>query len=122
MTRLLQLIGCALFLAGAATGLARAESRSAEETWSNVSLIDIGCSTKAKAQPDGHTKACALQCAKGGFVIVAADGTFLKLDEEGNKKAVAALNASSKTDHLRVTVVGERKGDTVTVSSLRMAD
>lgn len=78
------------------------------------------CALKVKDQPDGHTKACALQCAKGGFGVVVEDGTILKLDEEGNSKAITALKASNKADHLRVTVEGQRHGDTIKVSRLRL--
>jgi hypothetical protein len=92
----------------------------AAESWSNVSLIDTMCSTKAKEQPDAHTKACALQCAKSGFGIVAADGSFLKFDDNGNAKVLAALQATKKSDHLRVSVTGERQGETIKVSSVRI--
>ena len=32
----------------------------AAETWNNVSLVDVNCSAKAKNNPDGHTRKCAL--------------------------------------------------------------
>jgi len=112
MTRFLLTMGCAVIFSGAAMGAA--------DTWSNVPLVDTMCSTKVKDHPDAHTKACALQCATGGFGIIAADGTFLKLDDEGNAKAVAALKAATTSDHVRVTLAGERKGDTIEVASLRL--
>jgi hypothetical protein len=112
MTRLLLMVGSALLLSVVTTGAA--------ETWSNVPLIDTRCATKAKDSPDDHTKACALQCSKNGFGILAADGTFLKLDDAGNTKVVEALKASSNTDHLRVTVAGEREGETIKVNSVRL--
>ncbi|MGA7238635.1 MAG: hypothetical protein WBY44_23340 [Bryobacteraceae bacterium] len=49
-----------------------------------------------------------------------ADGTYLKFDAQGNEKATAALNASHATDHLRVTVTGDRDGDVIKVKSLKM--
>ena len=55
------------------------------ETWKNVSLVDTMCSAKVKAEPDKHTTDCAIGCAKGGYGIVASDGTYLKFDEAGNK-------------------------------------
>lgn len=112
MTRVLTIAACALFLSGTAIGAA--------ETWSNVPLVDTMCATKVKDAPDAHTKACALKCAKGGFGIIAADGTFLALDAEGNRKALEALNSSTKADHLRVTVTGDRTGQTVAVASIRL--
>jgi hypothetical protein len=90
------------------------------ETWKNVSIIDVDCSAKVKASPDTHTRACALTCAKSGFGILTADGTYLKFDAQGNEKATAALNASHATDHLRVTVTGDRDGDVIKVKSLKM--
>jgi hypothetical protein len=112
MTRLLMLVGSAMFVATVSAGAA--------ETWTDVSLVDTACATKVKAAPDAHTTACALQCAKSGFGIIAADGAFLTLDEPGNAKVLAALKASKKADHLRVTVAGERKGDTIKVASIRL--
>ena len=92
----------------------------AAETWKDVSLVDANCSQKVKANPDAHTTKCALGCAKGGYGIFAADGTWLKFDEAGNKLAVEALTATKKTDHLRATVSGERQGDTIKVASLTL--
>lgn len=90
------------------------------ETWKDVALVDTNCSTKVKSNPDAHTRNCALQCAKSGFGILTADGTFLKFDAQGNEKALAALKGSQATDHLRATVTGEREGDTIKVTSLKM--
>ena len=56
----------------------------AAENWSNVSMIDTQCSTKAKADPDAHTKACAMACAKSGFGIIDSGGNYLKFDAKGN--------------------------------------
>jgi hypothetical protein len=78
------------------------------------------CSAKVKENPDSHTASCAIACAKGGYGIIAADGAYLKFDESGNQKALAAFKATKKTDHLRATVVGEREGDTIKVTSLSL--
>ena len=88
------------------------------ETWKGVSVIDTLCVSKVKADPDKHTKECALKCAKGGYGLLAADGTYLKFDKAGNEKALAAITATKKTDHLRATVEGKRDGETVTVTSI----
>lgn len=90
----------------------------AEQTWKDVPLIDSLCAAKVKSEPDKHTTQCALACASGGFGIVAADGAYLKFDAAGNTKAIAALKATSKKDHIRATVVGERDGDTIKVKAL----
>ena len=93
---------------------------SSEETWKGVALIDTMCSAKVKDKPDSHTVSCALACERGGYGIVAADGTYLKFDAAGNKKAIAALKATKQTDHLRATVVGERDGETIKVKALSL--
>lgn len=90
------------------------------EEWKDVPMVDTMCATKAKTDPDGHPKSCALQCQKSGFGIVTADGTYLKFDEAGNAQAVAALKATKKSDHLRVSVSGTREGNTIKVKSLTM--
>jgi hypothetical protein len=91
------------------------------EEWKNASLIDSMCAEKdsVKADPDKHTAKCMTACAKSGFGIM-ADGKFLKFDANGNKQAAAAVTASKKTDHLRATVVGERKGDEIAVQSVTL--
>jgi hypothetical protein len=92
----------------------------AAETWKSVAVVDTMCAVKVKADPDKHPTSCALTCAKGGFGVLTADGSFLKLDEAGNEKAVAALKNTKKSDHLRATVTGERNGDTIKVESLSL--
>jgi hypothetical protein len=90
------------------------------ETWSNVSIVDTQCSTKAKANPDAHTRDCALACAKSGFGIVDKDGNYLKFDARGNTKAMKLLQNTTQKDHLRVNVTGEKQGDIIQVQSLKM--
>jgi len=90
------------------------------ETWKDASLVDVNCSAKVKANPDAHTRACALQCSKSGFGILTADGQYLKFDAKGNQEAIAALKDSQASDHLRATVTGVREGDTIKVKSLKM--
>ena len=92
----------------------------AAETWKNVALVDVACSSKVKANPDAHTRDCATKCEKTGYAIVTPDGNVLKLDEKGNQEAIAALKASKKSDHLRATVTGDKDGDTIKVKSLKM--
>lgn len=92
----------------------------AAETWTAVPLVDVTCSAKIKAAPDAHTRDCALTCAKSGFGIVTTDGTFLKFDSKGNQQAVAALKATQRKDHLRVTVTGQRTGESIQVTGLKL--
>ena len=92
------------------------------ETWKNVSLMDSMCASDAedKADPDAHTTKCAIKCQKGGYGILVVGGSFLKFDAAGNTKVEAALKTTKKTDHLRVDVEGERKGDEIQVRSISL--
>lgn len=92
----------------------------AAETWNNVSIIDSQCSTKAKANPDAHTRTCAMACAKSGFGILTKDGQYLKFDNKGNQEALNLLQNSTEKDHLRVDVTGEKQGNVIHVQSLKL--
>jgi hypothetical protein len=88
------------------------------DTWKSLPLMDSHCSEKMAGDPDSHPRSCALQCAKGGYGVITADGKFLKFDEAGNEKALDALKKSEKKDHLRATIEGTLNGDVITVTSL----
>lgn len=90
----------------------------AADTWKNVTVIDTLCLSKFKADPDKHTTQCALQCVKGGYGLISADGAYLTFDAAGNEKTVAALKATKKGDHLRAMVTGEKDGDTIKVTAI----
>ncbi|MCC6368727.1 MAG: hypothetical protein IT165_34825 [Bryobacterales bacterium] len=93
----------------------------ASQTWADVPLVDQKCSTKFKPDTvDTHTRSCALACESSGYGILTADGTFLKFDKAGSRKALDELKASTKKDHLRATVTGERKGDTIRVATIKL--
>ncbi len=92
----------------------------ATETWKKVSIVDSNCAGKVKADPDKHTTKCALQCEKSGYGILTADGAFIKFDDSGNQKVVAALKATKKTDHLRATVVGEKTENQIKVQGFAL--
>jgi hypothetical protein len=88
----------------------------AAETW-NGTLVDVMCKDRDLA---GHTRQCAISCSKSGFGLVLADGKFVKFDETGNAKALAALKASSKEKDLKAKVTGELDGDLVKVQSIEI--
>jgi hypothetical protein len=99
-------------------------------------LMDQMCSGKADLRISGatgtlvggrivaeaHTRECLLmpECQKSGFGVYTSDNKFLKFDEAGNHKALAAIKASTKLDDFEVEIAGEVKGDTVKVTSLKL--
>ena len=85
-------------------------------TWSGH-LSDAMCKAK---DPTTHTRECILNCAKSGLGLVTTDGKFLKFDAAGNKKALAALKASKKTENIDAEVSGELNGDTIKVQSIEL--
>ena len=100
------LIAAALLLASAAFA----------EIWSGK-LVDVMCKGKDLA---GHTTKCAVSCAKSGYGLVLSDGKFVKFDETGNAKALAALKATSKEKELKAKVTGTLDGDMVQVQSVEL--
>jgi hypothetical protein len=101
-------------------GLCAMPAFAVAETYENVAVVDVNCSKKAAADPDSHTRACALKCEGSGFGILTKDQQFLKFDAAGNAKIVEALKASDQKDHLRVNVDGEVHGDTLKVTSIKL--
>ena len=99
-------------------------------------LIDKKCSAGAEVRvlstgieggmvvAEAHTRECALMpaCQKSGYGIFTYDQKFLAFDEAGNKQALAAIKASKKLGNLEVEVIGEVKGDTIKVASLKMVE
>jgi hypothetical protein len=100
-------------------------------------LIDEMCSSKAEVRivsgprleggmivAEAHTRECALMpaCQKSGYGVFTYDNKFLKFDEAGSRKALAALKASKKEDDLKVEVTGEIQGDTIKVVSLKLIE
>ncbi len=100
-------------------------------------LIDQMCSSKAEVRivsgprleggmivAEAHTRECALMpaCQKSGYGIFTYDNKFLKFDEAGSRKALAAIRASKKEDDLKVEVTGEIQGDTIKVASLKLIE
>ena len=100
-------------------------------------LIDEMCSSKAEVRivsgprleggmivAEAHTRECALMpaCQKSGYGVFTYENKFLKFDEGGSRKALAALKASKKEDYLKVEVTGEIQGDTIKVASLKLID
>ena len=96
--------------------LALCSSCAFAETWSGT-LVDVMCKKQDLAS---HTTKCAIGCAKTGYGLVLSDGRFVKFDEAGNAKALAALKATNKEKDLKAKVTGSLDGDTVQVESVAL--
>ena len=83
----------------------------------NGTLVDVMCKDKDLAS---HTRDCAISCARSGFGLVLSDGKFLKFDESGNAKALAALKASKKQSDLKAKVTGSMDGNVLKVESVEL--
>jgi hypothetical protein len=97
-------------------GLAVSSAFAWAETWSGT-VVDVMCKKNDLAS---HTKDCAISCARSGYGIVLADGKFIKFDERGNVKALAALKAATKEKDLKATVTGAIKEDVIQVESIQI--
>jgi hypothetical protein len=86
------------------------------ESWTGT-VVDVMCKGRDLAS---HTRECALKCARGGYGLVLADGKFVKFDEAGNARALAALKASTKEKDLKAKVTGTLNGETVKVESIEL--
>jgi hypothetical protein len=106
-------------LLGISAGFALLSVAAFAETWSGT-VVDNNC--KGKGDLAVHTRQCALSCAKSGFGLVTADGKFVKFDEEGNAKALAALKASKKDKDLKATVSGTLTDDVIHVDSITLSE
>lgn len=106
MKQMKKILGMTLLVSAAAFG----------ESWTGT-IVDTSCKSKDLAS---HGKACLMSCAKSGLGIVLSDGKFVKFDEEGNVKAIAALKASSKDKDLKGKVTGKMDGDVLKVESVEI--
>lgn len=71
---------------------------------------------------EAHTKEELLkpENQKSGYGVYTSDNKFLKFDEVGNRKALAAIKASTRLDDFEVEVTGEVKDDTIKVATLKI--
>ncbi len=73
-------------------------------------LLDSACGNKIAsnlAKLQEHTVACALKkpCQESGYGLI-LDGTFMKFEEAGDKKALAFLQSTDMKSHVKVKVTG----------------
>jgi putative intracellular protease/amidase len=71
------------------------------------------------ANPVEHTKACALACRTSGFGLLTG-GEFVPFDPAGSKKALALLEATSKTADLRARVEGTKERGMLVVDKIAL--
>lgn len=88
----------------------------AAETWTGT-VVDVMCKNSDLAS---HTAKCAVECSKGGYGLVLGDGKFVKFNETGNAKALAALKASNKEKDLKAKVTGTMQGDVIKVQEIEI--
>ena len=81
------------------------------ETWTGT-VVDVMCKGKDLAS---HTRECAVNCAKGGYGLVLADGRFVKFDEGGNARTLGQLKKLGREKDLKAKVTGELTGDVIKV-------
>ena len=77
-----------------------------------------GMCAGAKKDPATHTAKCSMACSKSGYGLMTADGKYVKFDEAGNAKTLAALKDTAKKDDLKATVNGTMDGDTLKVETV----
>jgi hypothetical protein len=117
MTRKIFAVSLMLVLAGV---LAFAQEKAAQPVKLKGYLIDNMCaSTQGEGDgiaetAKGHPTACSLMpsCTEAGFALV-VDKKIYKLDEAGNKAALAVLKATKATKGLQVEVEGKLDGSTL---------
>ena len=86
------------------------------ETWTG-SVVDVMCKGKDLAN---HTKSCNVSCAAGGYGLVLSDGKFVKFNETGNAKALAAIKATTKEKDLKAKVTGTLDGEVINVTAIEI--
>ena len=82
-------------------------------------MVDVKCATGLDAKDKEHPVSCALMpaCAESGFAVVAKDNLY-KLDENGNKLALAILKETKAKKGLSVSIVGTLKDGVLFVDTM----
>jgi hypothetical protein len=86
------------------------------EAWTGT-IVDVMCKGKDLAN---HTAKCAVACSKSGYGLVLGDGSFVKFNEAGNAKALAALKSTTREKDVKAKVIGMRDGDVIKVESIEI--
>jgi hypothetical protein len=85
-------------------------------------LVSDGLLTGGMIAAEAHSRECDLKpaCQRDGYGVFTQDEKFLKLDAEGNRKALEAIKSSSKLSDMKVAVTGVVDGDTIKVATLKL--
>jgi hypothetical protein len=97
-------------------------------TWSGT-LVDAGCYQSAKNNRNAYdlpgardvsmdVRACAPKAKTHSFAIVLPDSEDVALDAAGNSQAAQLVRQEAGKKPLRVTVNGEMRKETISVSSI----
>ncbi|MEO8026728.1 MAG: hypothetical protein ABI823_09645 [Bryobacteraceae bacterium] len=67
-----------------------------------------------------HVRMCMLspRCKSSGYGLILKDGTFLKFDDAGNAKTIAALEVLTSDDEVNARVTGTRSGKSIKLDTI----
>ena len=82
-------------------------------------VVDLKCATGLDVKDKEHPVSCALMpaCSESGYAVVAKDNLY-KLDENGNKLALAILKETKTKKGLAVAIVGTLKDGILHVDTM----
>ncbi len=88
-------------------------------------LVDLACSAEEGGKPDfgvKHTKNCLQMpdCVSSGYGVLTDSKKVVKFDKAGNEQAKKFIAGVNKSNDIKVSVQGEVKGDTMTVSKIEL--
>jgi hypothetical protein len=111
---------CALMIAGTAL-YAQTLKHPDEKKSAKITgfVVDVMCAKGLDVKDREHTVSCSLmpKCTESGFAVVAKDNLY-KLDENGNKLALAILKETKTKKGLAVAVVGTVKDGVLFVDTM----
>jgi hypothetical protein len=83
-------------------------------------VVDVKCASGLDVKDREHPVSCALmpKCSESGYAVVSKDNLY-KLDENGNKLALAILKETKTKKGLAVAVVGTLKEGVLYVDTMQ---
>lgn len=90
-------------------------------------LVDLACAKENAEKPDPkfpakHSRDCLQmpECVRAGYGVMTADKKVIKFDKAGNARAKKFIATMKKDKDITVTVSGNVKGDTMTVTKIAL--